>query len=565
MRWECFDNPAMDSNAGRCEFVISVLISAMLVAASLPLGSPAFVAAREDATLTRVFNDFTRTIMIENLAGPTDVRTSQALTVSVTASRPYDANNARVESEVLFERPARDSLRVVTNPNSLFRPIALTVLVPSASLVSVRGGTQRVSIKGLTASLSVETASGNISIYLPEKANTDLSLRAIRGVVESRLPVTIFGQPDAHLLDGKLGTGGSPMIARSQRGNITLFAEAGSFTAPVNPGFDGVAKTNPGSSGTNVTGLTSSRVSSTDPVANGGAGSGEELIKLEARLVNLNVKVTDAGGRTLPALTKEDFIVLEDDLRQDVSYFEPVTAPLHIVLLLDLSGSTEHKIKVMKKAAQKFVDSLKPTDHIAVAAFTRRFFIISNFTTDHKLLNDRIGDIKNRHAGTAYYDAMWATLDLLEGENTTRKAIVVLTDGVDNSLSDPDNAEFDPSHSFDELLARAEEADATIYPIYLDTEYETLGAGGRTGHEAYVTARKQLKALADQTGAMVFKADRAEDLEGVYQQVATELHSLYSMAYAPKIMRKDGKWRKISIAVDLPGARVRTKRGYFAK
>ena len=90
-------------------------------------------------------------------------------------------------------------------------------------------------------------------------------------------------------------------------------------------------------------------------------------------------------------------------------------------------------------------------------------------------------------------------------------------------------------------------------------------AGGRDGHAAYVTARKQLQALADQTGAMMFKAERAEDLEGVYQQVAAELHSLYSMAYAPKIVRKDGKWRKITIAVDLQGVRVRTKRGYFAR
>jgi Ca-activated chloride channel family protein len=160
---------------------------------------------------------------------------------------------------------------------------------------------------------------------------------------------------------------------------------------------------------------------------------------------------------------------------------------------------------------------------------------------------------------------MWATLDLLDEAKTSRKAIVVLTDGVDNSLSNPDNAEYDPKHGFDDLLARAAEADATIYPIYLDTEYETIGSGGRSGHDAYVTARKQLQALADQTGAMLFKAERVEDLEGVYQQVAAELHSLYSMAYAPKVTRKDGKWRKISIAVDLPGAKVRTKRGYFAR
>src|SRR5262249_45066429 len=124
--------------------------------------------------------------------------------------------------------------------------------------------------------------------------------------------------------------------------------------------------------------------------------SPSDVIKLEARLVNLNVKVSDAQGKTLPVLKKEDFVVLEDGVRQEVSYFEPVTAPLNIVLLLDLSGRTEKKIKMIKSAAQKFVDSLKASDRIAVAAFERRFFVISNFTTDHKLLKDRIGEIKNR-------------------------------------------------------------------------------------------------------------------------------------------------------------------------
>jgi len=544
----------------------SAIISAILLAASLPFFSfPAFLSTDEGVTFTRAFNDPIKVITIENLTGTTEVRTWPALTVSVTATRANNPNNSRLESEVLFERPAPDILRIVTNPDSLFRPITLTVHLPASAQVSVRGGTQRVSIKGQTASLSVETSSGSVDIYLPEKSNAELSLRTIRGVVESRLPVAIFGQTDSHLLDGKLGIGGSPMIARSQRGNITVLPEVGSSSASLRQSFDRVGKPDL-SNGANPSGLKSAPASSAGPPTRAdGIGAGEDVIKLEARLVNLNVKITDADGKTLPALRKEDFVVLEDDVRQDVSYFEPVTAPLNIVLLLDLSGSTEHKIKVIKKAAQKFVDSLKPTDRIAVAAFTRRFFIICNFTTDHKLLKDRIGDIKNRHSGTAYYDAMWATLDLLEEANTTRKAIVVLTDGVDNSLDHPDPPEFDPRHVFDDLLARTLEADATIYPVYLDTEYETIGARGRDGHAAYATARKQLQALAEQTGAMMFKAERAEDLEGVYQQVASELHSLYSIAYAPKIVRKDGKWRKITIAVDLAGARVRTKRGYFAR
>src|SRR5262249_41913468 len=160
--------------------------------------------------------------------------------------------------------------------------------------------------------------------------------------------------------------------------------------------------------------------------------------------------VTDAGGKTLPALKKENFVVEEDNVQQDVSFFEPITSPLHIVLLLDLSGSTEHKTKVIKKAAQKFVESLKRTDNIAVAGFTRRFFIISTYTPNNKALIDRMGNIKNRHSGTAYYDAMWATLDLLDEANARRKAIVVMTDGVDNSLDHPDDSEYIPKHGFDE-------------------------------------------------------------------------------------------------------------------
>jgi Ca-activated chloride channel family protein len=538
---------------------MSCIISLLLIAGSLPLSRSAYFLY-EDATFTRVINDPIRSVFIENKTGAINVRTWSSANISVKASRVENIGGASIESEVRFEQPDRETLNIVANPESLFRPITLTVHLPSSVQLSVKGGSERVTIKGSTSSLTVETDSGNVALYLPEKTNTDLSLRTIRGMVESRLPLTMFGQNDSRRLDGKIGKGGAPLIARSQRGNISLRSD--SDTQLVGQTLEGEESEVTGGE-KSLTGVTTKLNS--NAIASAREISSENTIKLEARLVNLNVKVTDANGKTLPSLKKENFVVLEDGVQQDVSYFEPVTAPLNLLLLLDLSGSTEHKIKVMKKAAQKFIDSLQAGDRIAVAAFTRRFFIISNFTTDHKLLRDRIGDIKNRHSGTAYYDAMWAALDLLEESNATRKSIVVLTDGVDNSLSNPDESEFDPKHGFNELLARTEEAEATIYPIYLDTEYETIGAGGRRGHDAYVTARKQLQALADQTGAIMFKAEKAEDLDGVYQQVAAELHSLYSMAYTPKTVMKDGKWRKISITVEHPGAKARTKRGYFAR
>lgn len=554
--------------------MVRAIISTVILAMSLPVLSVAAASSStSDAVFARVFNDSLRTVTIENLDGATEVQTWTARKLSVTASRARSGDGARLESQISFEQIEANSLRIITKPDNRANPINLIVCLPASVQLAVKGGKESVIIKGLTAGLSVETGSGNVALHLPEKADTDLSLRAIAGTIESRLPVTPFGQADAHLLDGRLGQGGAPVIARSQRGQISLLPDDAARLMALNR----VAGELPpaGSESNLASGNLMSRDEQNfdgkmalkeEKIADTNASRPDEhAIKLSTRLVSLNVKVTDNMGRPLPLLNKTDFQILEESVPQDISHFEPVTAPLNIVLLLDLSGSTDNKMKIMKKAAKRFVDSLNPADNIAVAAFTRRFMVISNFTTDRKLLKDRIDDIKNRHSGTAYYDAMWATLNLLDEVKATRKAVVVLTDGVDNSLDHPDDRDYASKHSFQEVMERIVEADATIYPIYLDTEYEVVVKRGDGNHDAYVTARKQLAELAEQTGAVLFKADRAEDLESVYQQVAAELHSLYSIAYTPKSLSKDGQWRKISITVTREGAKARARRGYFAK
>lgn len=531
-----------------CQMARAILIGALI---HLTCHS----AAASDEKLERDFSERLSSVSVENPDGAVEVQTWPSRFVRLVASRP----GARVfDSEISFERSGAEHVRIAVRPNQATVPVTIKLWVPASIHLAARSIKGSITIDGSLAGLSVDTESGAIILRLPEGSNSDLSLRALEGSIDATLAVKTFGQPDAHVLDGRIGVGGSTVIARSLRGNISLQSYNPARVAH----YDAQPGARQASALVAKSKVPSSAIAST---AAEDIRPGEDVVKLEARLVNLNVKVTDGGGRTLPALRKEDFAVYEDDVKQDLSYFEPVTAPLNIVLLLDLSGSTQKKIKIMKKAAQKFVDSLKDSDRIAVAGFTRRFSIVSNFTTDHQLLKDRIDDIKNRHGGTAYYDSMWAALDLLEEARTTRKAIVVLTDGVDNSLDHPDDPEFDPRHPFDELLARMEEADVTIYPIYFDTEYETIGRSGRNGHAAYMTARKQIEQVAAHTGAVMFRAERAEDLEGVYQQVAAELHSLYSMAYTPKVIRNDGKWRKVSVAVNLPSAKVRTKRGYFAK
>ncbi|MFL6216627.1 MAG: VWA domain-containing protein [Blastocatellia bacterium] len=290
-------------------------------------------------------------------------------------------------------------------------------------------------------------------------------------------------------------------------------------------------------------------------------GVDDNAIKLSARWVNLNVSVTDRQGKKVTQLKREDFVILEDGVPQEIVHFAPVDAPVNLVLLLDLSGSIGGKLKAMKKAATRFVESLKDDDRMAVAVFTSRFKLVSGFTSDHKRLKNCIDDIKHPGGGTRLYDAEWKTYDLLGEIKDGRKAIVVLTDGVDSALL-PKEEEDGSAHTFYELLTRAVEEDTTIYPIYFDTEPDMEHRYSKT---IFAEARTQLRTLADQTGGAYFMARRIEDLDGVYQLVAAELHSLYSVAYAATDARKDGHWRVIKLKVKLDGINTKTKRGYFAK
>jgi VWFA-related protein len=296
---------------------------------------------------------------------------------------------------------------------------------------------------------------------------------------------------------------------------------------------------------------------------------GPGAIRIETRLVNLNVKAMDKEGRPLTDLKLEDFMVSEDGVRQDVSHFKPVNAPVNVIMLLDLSGSTKPKRKAMVDAARKFIDALPAQDKIAFVAFTRRYQALSDFTADKENLKRVVEQIKGIDGGTAFYDSMWQALDQLDQIPDARKAVVVLTDGEDESLV----GDKETTHSFDELLDRASEEDVTIYPIYFSSQnhYDKIGllfggGGGLTGgSENRKIARKQLDSLAEQTGGEVFSAQREEELDGAYKRVAGELHTLYSLAYSPDKPKHNGEFRKIGVKLNREGAVAKTRRGYYDK
>ena len=288
-----------------------------------------------------------------------------------------------------------------------------------------------------------------------------------------------------------------------------------------------------------------------------------EAARLDSRLVELSVKVADISGRGVADLKKENFAIFEDGVKQSITFFEPVSAPITLVLMLDFSGSTEKKNVLIKEAANHFVDTLKPNDRIAVVAFADKFKLVSDFTNDHAHLKKQIGKIKGGR-GTALYDAVWRVSEMLAADKQTgRKAIVLMTDGVDESIQNPD--EFPAKHPYEQLLDRVAEQNASIYPIYLDTEEEEVNIGKYLTHKTYQIARLRLAQLAELTGGLGFRANEIEDLVNVYQLVADELRTIYSVGYNPSNPVADGKWRKIKIEIDRENTIARTRRGYFAK
>lgn len=294
----------------------------------------------------------------------------------------------------------------------------------------------------------------------------------------------------------------------------------------------------------------------------------EDTLRIETRLVNLNVKALDKAGKPITNLKLEDFSIFEDGVKHEIAHFKPVTAPVNLILLLDLSGSTQKKRKGMIEAANKFIDGLPTGDKVAIVAFTRQYKGLTGFTADKHTLKQAIQQIKKIGGGTAFYDSMWKALDQLGKLTEARKAIVVLTDGEDESLI----SDRETTHTFDDLLGRASEEDVTIYPIYFspNNHINKLGIlfggnGSLLGESKGKTARKQLEELASQTGGEIFSAQREEELENAYKLVASELHTLYSLAYSPDKLKHDGQFRKINVKLKHDGAMAKTRRGYFDK
>jgi Ca-activated chloride channel family protein len=210
----------------------------------------------------------------------------------------------------------------------------------------------------------------------------------------------------------------------------------------------------------------------------------------------------------------------------------------------------EDKLRLAQEAAAGFVRRMKPEDIGQVIDFDSRVSILQQFTGDRAQLETAIRQTV-ANGSTSLHNAVYISLKELRKVRATsagdvrRQAIVVLSDGEDTSSLVP----------FEEVLDLAKRSEVIVY---------TIGIRGRDlGARGFHDAEFVLRQFAQETGGRAFFPNAANELEGIYAQIADELASQYALAYSSRNPRRDGQWRRIVVRTTRPELAARTKQGYF--
>ena len=311
----------------------------------------------------------------------------------------------------------------------------------------------------------------------------------------------------------------------------------------------------------------------------------DEVIKIETNYVTLPVSVLDRNGRFVAGLQQREFKIFENGVEQQVEYFASVEKPFTVVLMIDVSPSTQYKIDEIHRAAIAFVDQLRPNDKVMVVSFDEKYTVLTRPTNSRSRLRDAIRRA-SFGGGTSLYDAVSRTITQELKRIEGRKAIVLFTDGVDTTSR---------RANYQSSLRQVEEVDALIYPIRYDTSRQYAGSSKRrpqrrrkprTGNilgdilgsiivggnrgisgagsspEEYRRGKTYLEELALFSGGRKFESATTRNLDDAFRSIAEELRRQYSLGYYPDSGDK-GDRRKIRVRVMRKGLVVRTKNSYI--
>jgi len=247
--------------------------------------------------------------------------------------------------------------------------------------------------------------------------------------------------------------------------------------------------------------------------------------------------VTDDRRRFVKGLQRSEFRVLEDEVAQNVSYFEAEEVPLEIVVAIDISGSMTKSMPQLKQALKRFVQAFKPTDRATLIGFNHQVYVLRQRETDRTALTSSIDGL-NAAGGTALYDAILTSLDLL-GPEVQRRAVLVFSDGDDQSSLT----------SSEPVERRVRSSDAVAYFI-------TMGGSS--------DSRRVLTRIAEISGGRTFSIGGIGELDEALDVVREELENQYLIGYTPRNTTRDGSYRRIRVVDSQQRHQIRARQGYRA-
>jgi Ca-activated chloride channel homolog len=286
------------------------------------------------------------------------------------------------------------------------------------------------------------------------------------------------------------------------------------------------------------------------------------IVRVSTSLIAVPTTVMDRNGRYIANLRKEDFRIYEDGVEQTVANFSSIEKPFTVALMLDVSGSTQAQLAQIREAANTFVGRLRLNDRLMAISFDGQVHVL----TEPALVSDiRRGKLHIPAVtdGTVLYDAVDFAVKRL-AQIPGRKAIVLMTDGVDESSRT----------SLKQTLSEIGESDILIYTVQYNTLPQLPQRLSQIKNEkarrkiqehlmkGYAISEPYLRGLAEKTGGRFYRADDPSDVAPAFEAITAELGVQYSLGYYPKSNSSAGTQRSIKVRVRYPNLVVRARDSY---
>jgi len=279
------------------------------------------------------------------------------------------------------------------------------------------------------------------------------------------------------------------------------------------------------------------------------SGTAATAFRVDSTLVLIPVTVVDRRGAIVNGLLKDAFTLTEDGVRQQICAFSEADVPVSIGVVLDLSGSMKDVLGPAKESLKALMKDANPEDEAFLNAVSTRPRRYSGFTQNFDEILNRIA-FEKADGYTALIDTIYASIGQLQTGVQSRKALLVISDGMDNRSR----------YSQQELLRLAVESDAQIYTISPDN------AAGRFVKPVARTEERQgllfLAELAAKSGGLSFVVHGPPDIAAAAETIGRALRNQYTIGYAPHRIDGDGKWRRIKVQVADSRMKAYARTGY---